>query len=442
MKYSRTTLLLSVAVLLLAVSACSKHSGFKKTDDGLYYKFHVKGDDTTTLKTGMVLTLSLKYTVNDSVLFNSATAPEEFKLPLSEPTYKGDIYAALAMMKPGDSATFITSADSFFLKTIRLPELPDSTYKGKEIFFDVKMISAMTQEQIEQERQAKMSALSTKELSDLADYLKDNNITTTPLPSGLYFTETQKGNGQKPKPGDIARFHFKVTDITGRVFFSSFDQGEPMRWESGKEFDNAGATEALNLMSKGSKASVIVPSKLAFGEQGRGQMVAPYSTLLYDFEMLDFMSKAQFEKEQEAEKKKAEEAKQSAKQGEQGLIRKYLKDNNITVSPTASGLYYIEKTKGTGANPVNGQKVTVHYTGMLLDGTKFDSSVDRNQPFEFVLGQGQVIKGWDEGIALMKKGGKARLVIPSAIAYGENGRMPTIPPSATLVFDVELIDFK
>ncbi|HRW68136.1 FKBP-type peptidyl-prolyl cis-trans isomerase, partial [Lentimicrobium sp.] len=93
-------------------------------------------------------------------------------------------------------------------------------------------------------------------------------------------------------------------------------------------------------------------------------------------------------------------------------------------------------------SPVAGKTVKVHYTGTLLDGTKFDSSVDRGQPFEFVLGQGQVIQGWDEGIAMMKKGGKARLIIPSAIAYGENGRMPTIPPSATLIFDVELIDFK
>ncbi len=442
MKYSRTNLLLSMAVLFFAVSACSKHSGFKKTDDGLYYKFHVKGDDTATLKTGMVLTLSLKYSVNDSVLFNSATSPEPFMLPLSEQTYKGDIYAALAMMKPGDSASFITSADSFFLKTIRMPQLPDSTYKGKEIFFDVKLISAKTQEQMEKEKQAKMMEFKAKEDADLAAYLKTNNITTTPLASGLYFTETKKGNGQKPKTGDIARFHFKVTDITGKVFFSSFDQGEPMRWENGKEFDNAGATEALTLMSKGSKATAIVPSNLAFGEQGRGQMVAPYSTLLYEFEMLDFMTKAQFEKEQEAEKKKAEETKTKAKEGEQGLLQKYLKDNKVTVSPTATGLYYIEKTKGTGVNPVKGKTVKVHYTGMLLDGTKFDSSVDRKQPFEFVIGEGQVIKGWDEGIAMMKKGGKARLIIPSSIAYGENGRMPTIPPSATLVFDVELLEIK
>jgi len=85
--------------------------------------------------------------------------------------------------------------------------------------------------------------------------------------------------------------------------------------------------------------------------------------------------------------------------------------------------------------------VKVHYTGTLLNGTKFDSSRDRNEPFEFTLGQGQVIKGWDEGIALMNVGGKATLVIPSTIAYGDRD-MGTIPPYSTLVFDVELMDVK
>src|SRR5690606_11185362 len=96
--------------------------------------------------------------------------------------------------------------------------------------------------------------------------------------------------------------------------------------------------------------------------------------------------------------------------------------------------------EGNGTQAKAGDKVTVHYTGTLLDGTKFDSSVDRDQPFEFTLGQGQVIPGWDEGIAMMKEGGKAKLVIPSNLAYGANPRPGgPIQPFSTLVFDVELI---
>ncbi len=109
----------------------------------------------------------------------------------------------------------------------------------------------------------------------------------------------------------------------------------------------------------------------------------------------------------------------------------------------AGGLKYYDITVGTGATPKAGQTASMRYTGTLLDGTKFDSSYDRGQaPFDFVLGQGQVIKGWDEGVATMKVGGKRRLVIPGSLAYGPNPPTPTIPPNATLVFDVELVGVK
>lgn len=112
---------------------------------------------------------------------------------------------------------------------------------------------------------------------------------------------------------------------------------------------------------------------------------------------------------------------------------------------TASGLKFIEIQEGTGPAPQAGQTVSVHYTGWLEDGTKFDSSLDRGQPFQFVLGVGQVIPGWDEGLATMKQGGKRRLIIPPELAYGEQGIQDqtgrdVIPPNATLTFDVELLE--
>lgn len=107
---------------------------------------------------------------------------------------------------------------------------------------------------------------------------------------------------------------------------------------------------------------------------------------------------------------------------------------------TASGLKYVDLVVGKGASPVRGKQVTVHYTGTLENGTKFDSSVDRRQPFSFVIGVGQVIKGWDEGVMGMKVGGKRKLVIPSSLGYGARGAGGVIPPHATLLFDVELLD--
>jgi len=105
---------------------------------------------------------------------------------------------------------------------------------------------------------------------------------------------------------------------------------------------------------------------------------------------------------------------------------------------TSSGLRYVDINVGSGATPTPGKSVRVHYTGTLEDGTKFDSSVDRNQPFEFVFGVGQVIKGWDEGLATMRPGGKRKLIIPSSLGYGSTGA-GSIPGNSTLYFDVELL---
>ena len=108
---------------------------------------------------------------------------------------------------------------------------------------------------------------------------------------------------------------------------------------------------------------------------------------------------------------------------------------------TATGLQYIDIVVGTGAAPVNGDVVAVNYTGWLAsDGTKFDSSLERESAFGFTMGTGQVIPGWDEGLLTMQKGGQRRLIIPPELAYGADGRPPTIPPNSTLIFDIALID--
>jgi peptidylprolyl isomerase len=109
---------------------------------------------------------------------------------------------------------------------------------------------------------------------------------------------------------------------------------------------------------------------------------------------------------------------------------------------TPSGLKYTDTVVGTGPSPRPGQTAVVHYTGTLTDGTKFDSSRDKGQPYEFPLGRGTVIRGWDEGVATMKVGGRRRLVVPPALGYGAAGRPPVIPGGATLIFDIELLGVK
>ena len=116
------------------------------------------------------------------------------------------------------------------------------------------------------------------------------------------------------------------------------------------------------------------------------------------------------------------------------------KKGAVKTVTTASGLKYIDVVVGKGAAPTAGKQVKVHYTGTLENGKKFDSSVDRNEPFSFVIGVGQVIPGWDEGVMTMKVGGKRKLIIPAKLGYGSRGAGGVIPPNATLLFDVELLD--
>jgi peptidylprolyl isomerase len=114
-------------------------------------------------------------------------------------------------------------------------------------------------------------------------------------------------------------------------------------------------------------------------------------------------------------------------------------DGTVTLP---SGLKYIDLVEGTGATPSINQTAVVHYTGTLEDGTKFDSSVDRGQPFPFRLGSQNIIQGWNEGVATMKVGGKRKLIIPPSLGYGSRGSPPTIPPNATLLFEIELIGIR
>ncbi|MFN6565852.1 FKBP-type peptidyl-prolyl cis-trans isomerase [Dendronalium sp. ChiSLP03b] len=122
------------------------------------------------------------------------------------------------------------------------------------------------------------------------------------------------------------------------------------------------------------------------------------------------------------------------------IASKPMSDDNVVTNP--SGLQYKDLKEGTGVTPQRGQTVTVHYTGTLEDGTKFDSSRDRGQPFKFKIGVGQVIQGWDEGVGSMKVGGRRQLIIPSELGYGSRGAGGVIPPNATLIFDVELLEVK
>ncbi|MES2680483.1 MAG: FKBP-type peptidyl-prolyl cis-trans isomerase [Bacteroidota bacterium] len=204
-----------------------------------------------------------------------------------------------------------------------------------------------------------------------------------------------------------------------------------------------GIEDALKMMAKGDSAGFVLNADSFFLKTNRSKELPPFikpgEHLYFYVKMVDIKTRKEVEENQKMQMAEREAQLQVFKDKESTDYAKYLTDNKITTQPTPSGLIYIETKKGSGPNPKANEVVKVHYTGKLLDGTTFDSSIERGQPIEFPLGQTQVIPGWEEALMLMKKGGKAKVVIPSTLAYGPQGR-GSIPPYATLVFEMELVD--
>ncbi len=192
---------------------------------------------------------------------------------------------------------------------------------------------------------------------------------------------------------------------------------------------------ALRMMHVGDSASFILDGK-EFFKHFMQDTIYPFgdAPLYFDVKLYGQMPAAQFQ-QMRAEYESMLKEKQAA---EADSIRAYIDKNKIKVQPTPEGIYIITTKKGTGAQPEPMQDVTVHYTGKFLDGKKFDSSVDRGEPFTFTLGARQVIPGWEVAVSKMHVGDKATVLIPSDYAYGERGNYG-IPPFSPLVFDIELL---
>jgi FKBP-type peptidyl-prolyl cis-trans isomerase FkpA len=450
MRKSNSLLLLAAVAILALLFSCSKYPGFKKSESGFYYKFYVQNDDSIKADTNFILTMNIKYRVNidgkDSVFFNSKDMAKPFQIGVQKPQFKGDVFEAFAMLHQGDSATFILGARDFFTKTAQYPSVPPGIDSTTKIYFDVRVLKVESLEQMKKEAEAKAAKLKGEESGKLQRFLTSKSITTAPTASGIYYVEEKPGSGQLIQKGQFVKMDFSVTTIDDKKVFSTIDRKQPISFEYGQPFDTKGLDEGIGMMKKGTKARIIVPSAMGFGEKGRRDMsgneiIAPFSPVIYDVEILDIQSKAMHDKEVADKDAKAKAEAKVAEAKEPGQIQNYLKEKNINARPTASGLYYIEKVKGKGARAVKGSKVSVHYTGRLLDGTVFDSSREGKaaKPLDFTLGSGQVIPGWDEGLALMNEGGKAIFIIPSKLGYGASGNGREIKPFSPLEFDIELV---
>lgn len=286
---------LIIATIIAFLTACgsAEERGFKEGSGELTYKIHSStGGEKPELLS--VLSMEMVYGMKDTVLFDSREMGMPMFLQLVEPEFPGDIYEGLSMLAIGDSATFRVDAEEFFLYTAGVMQLPPFVTPGSKLIFDVKLLKAMNEEEfaeeqsrmMEEQMQADMLRADAEEGIMLA-YIQAEGITVAPRESGLYYFEREPGTGSRVSAGDQVAVHYEGRLLDGTVFDSSYERGEPLEFVVGQGQVISGWDEGIGLMRVGEKATLVIPSYLAYGDRGAGQIIQPFSTLVFDVELVD-----------------------------------------------------------------------------------------------------------------------------------------------------------
>ena len=399
--------------------------GFYKLPSGLQYKIMSHGTGTKKPIVGDFIEMNIHVVIGDSVIFDSRKMFDNKPVPfqITPPKYKGDASEGFMLLVAGDSAIFRLPVDSLDKRSV-LPWMKN----GQLLEQDVKMVTVQTAEEHQKDMAIKMAMQKAEDDRLLQEYFKSHNLKPMKTASGMYYVITQEGMGEKASVGQTASVFYTGKFMDGKPFDSNMDSSfhhtEAFKVEVGKGHVIKGWDEGLQLMKKGTRATLYIPSELAYGPNERSPIPAN-SILVFDLEIKDLNAPV------------------PQIMGDDNTLQAYFKEHNLHPKKTASGLYYTITKPGTGEKAKPGEKIGMSYLGKTLDGKKFDGNVDDNfnntRPFSFTLGVGQVIKGWDEGIALLNKGAKATLYLPSDLAYGPQSPTPAIPPNSALVFDVEVL---
>jgi len=283
-------------------------------------------------------------------------------------------------------------------------------------------------------------------LKNLEDYLAHHEIEAKQS-DGLYYSIEREGKGDYPKAGDYVKLNYKGLLLNGKVFDQS-EEDRPFVFQLGYRIVIQGWEKGIPLFQVGSKGKLFVPAELAYGRSGLGA-IPPNTPLVFDIEVLEILDAKSYDRymmEQERRERAAyEKHVQDQFKMDKKLIHEYAADNKLRTKRTDSGVSYSLKKKGKGDVAKPGDVLTVHYEGYLLDGTKFDSSYDRKEPYEFVLGRRKVIQGWEDGLQFFKKGSEGWLLIPSKLAYGRlaiKEKGISVPGDSALAFKIKVLDIK
>ena len=424
-------LLKMVCLMAVVLTACTqRYPGYKKTSDGLYYKFYVSNATAVKPKLSDFLKVEMACYLNDSLYYDWREMDNEVYAQLIESRFPADLQEAYGMMHVGDSASFYIKADSVAMKYYE-QDPAEVGLKSDDYFrYEVKLLDVKTQEEFQANIEKMKQTMIEDSEKALAEYLVENNITVNPEPSGVYIIPLEKGKGRCPVKGEKVELDFSASLLNGQSVGTTFDSPDKFTFVLGEGYTIQGWEEIVPKMHLGERVLAIIPYDLAYGEHSVGSIPA-YSNLVYDIKLLKITTAKEMQEE-------AEKAMKALKADSEKAFAVYLKTNNIA-DHTKSGLYYAKSVFTEGGQPQVGQTAQIKFVATYLDGTMLGNSDQLGDHYDFVYGQGKVLKGLEEGVGLMRVGEKARFVLPYSLAYGENP-YGNIPAYSNLVFDVELID--
>lgn len=280
-----------------ALAQPNANKGYTQTPTGILYKFHKTNKKAQMPKEGQVLFLSLEVKTDkpDTLLFTSATIEKSEDMPyyemLAKPNFKGDYSEILALMHVGDSVTAKFNADTFFHYVYKMEraDVPFKVDAGANVVMNIKLKGIMEMDSFKvfiNKKQADKDRIATEiEKKNIDDFIAANKLTVTPTASGLYYIETKPGAGDKPATGDSVKVKYTGMFIDGSVFDSNEDI-DNMTMVTGVGMVIPGFDEALQLMSPGAEATVIIPYRLGYGPQGYQSVIPPYSTLIFNLRLV------------------------------------------------------------------------------------------------------------------------------------------------------------
>ena len=427
---------LSIVLLIaLSISLFSCKNEYRRTENGALMKFYEVNKNNEKPEVGDMVLIDVVQKVSDSVLFSSEMYGEPFEIVVEEPSFVGDIMSALLSMHLDDHASLIFPIDSMFISIGEM--VPEFIVPGTITEMDIVLKEIIKKEDLENQIREEMSLRKSLEDSVLSAYFNNDSYAITE--DSLIVVNLKNVNDKYAKAGNIMKVYFTFQTLEGDTLLD-FTSGKPYELVFGDMALGQGFYEGLSLVSKGGEAEFVIPSSLAWGSEGFQDVILPYTSFKLNVKVFDIMTSDEYEKEQKMIQEKEEKENAQRLKDEPERIAKYLKDNNINVNPTASGLYYIEKETGNGQSPQVGNMVEVHYSIYDINNNLIESSLDYGQPIPFVYGENQMIQGIEEAVGYMKVGGKSRIIVPSQLGFGDIKIDENLPANSTLIIDLEFVD--